>query len=83
MARRRTQLDPAVELLVQERLEANECVAGWHDLRSGQVTVMLIDRDLQRELKEHRLGRGGCGRTLELLQQDGQWVFVAVGGWIS
>jgi hypothetical protein len=44
---------------------------------------MLIDRDLQRELKEHRLGRGGGGRTLEFRQQDGQWVFLAVGGWIS
>ena len=83
MARRRTQLDPAVEFLVQERLEANECVAGWHNLSAGQVRVMLIDRDLQRELKEHRLGRGGCGRTLEFHQQESQWVFVAAGGWIS
>ena len=83
MARRRRQLDPVIGLLVHERLEANECVVGWNDLRSGQVTVMLVDRDLQRELKEHHLGRGGGGRTLEFRQQDGQWVFLAVGGWIS
>jgi hypothetical protein len=83
MARRRRQLDSAIELLLQERLEPNECVASWHNLRPGQVTVMLIDRDMQRELKEHRLGRGGRGRALEFRQQEGQWVFVAIGGWIS
>ena len=83
MPRRRRQLDPAIDVLVQERLEANECAQGWHELHSGQVTVMLIDRDLQRKLKDHRLNRGGCGRTLEFRQQEGQWVFVADGGWIS
>jgi hypothetical protein len=83
MPRRRRQLDPAIDVLVRERLEANECVQGWHDPRSGRVTVRLIDRDLQRWLREHRLARGGCGRTLEFRQQEGQWVLVDVGGWIS
>jgi hypothetical protein len=86
MARKRWQLDPAIEALVRDRLEPNECILGWSEFHPGEVTVKLIDQELHRVCQERvrRFGRGaGCGRTLSFRQRDGQWVFVGVGGWIS
>lgn len=86
MAKAKRQLDPALDALVRERLEADELVLDWSEARPGEVMVRLIRAELHRVCAPiaKKFGRGaGCGRSLSFKLQDGQWVFVGVGGWIS
>ncbi len=86
MAKRKRQLEPALDALVRERLESGELILKWSEFRPGEVSVRLIPEELHRACAPGaaRFGRGaGCGRTLEFKLQDGQWVFQGVGGWIS
>jgi hypothetical protein len=83
---KRRQLNPAIEALVNERLKPNECVLDWAEHRRGEVMVRVIDRELHCSLQDSRIPRiryGGYGRVLSFRRQEGQWVFVGVGGWIS
>ena len=82
MRRKARKLSPAIEAQVRDRLQPNECVRSWTELRSGEVTVFLINKDLQRICKKS--GRGaGMGRLLSFQRRDGEWQFLATGGWIS
>ena len=86
MAKRRRQLDAALEALILARLEGDEMVLGWTELRPGEVMVRLISEELNRVCAPiaKKFGRGaGSGRALTFKQQDGQWSFQGVGGWIS
>jgi hypothetical protein len=83
MARKRRQLDPAIEALVVERLEPTERVLSWLEYRSGEVMVRLIDRELHQNLQNRRIKRGGCGRVLLFRRQEGEWLFAGVSDWIS
>jgi len=80
---KRRQLDPAIEALVNERLQPNECVLDWAEYRRDEVSVRLIDQELRRFLQDARLRRGGYGRGLSFRRLEGKWVFVGVAGWIS
>ena len=83
---KRRQLDPAIEALVRERLEPNECVLDWNEHRRGEVMVRLIDRELRLSLQKSpvpRIRHGGYGRGLSFRQLESKWVFVGVASWIS
>jgi hypothetical protein len=82
MPKKRQSLDPTIEALANEHMEPNECILDWSEDRDGGVRVRLIDREMHRDMQEHRIRRGGRGRGLEFRWQDGQWV-VTVCGWIS
>ena len=82
----RRQLDPAIEALVNEQLEPNECVLEWAEHRPGEVMVKLIDRELHLSLQDSRISRirhGGFGRGLSFRRLEGKWVFEGVTSWIS
>ncbi len=86
MARKPRQLDPAIEALVIERLRPDECIHSWLPLRKDGVLVRLIDRELHEFIqswprKPSRVG--GFGRNLVFRLQEGRWVFMSEGGWIS
>jgi hypothetical protein len=86
LAKKRRQLDPALDALIRERLEGDEIVLGWSELRPGEITVRLIREELHRVCAPiaKKFGKGaGCGRVLSFKLQDGQWEFQGVGGWIS
>lgn len=86
MAKAKRQLEPALQALVEERLEGDEMILGWSEHRPGEVNVRLIRRELHRVCAPiaKKFGKGaGCGRTLGFKLRDGQWVFQGVGGWIS
>jgi hypothetical protein len=86
VARRSRKLHADIETQVRQRLESNECIQSWNELRAGEVTVFLIDQELHRICQEsvRRFGRGaGTGRTLCFRLTNGAWVFTGVGGWIS
>jgi hypothetical protein len=86
VARKRRQLDPALDALVRERLEADELILGWSEFRRGEVMVRLIREELHRVCAPvaKKFGRGaGCGRSLQFKLLDGAWVFQGVGGWTS
>src|SRR5262245_3634261 len=80
---KRRQLDPAIEALVNLRLQPNECVLDWVAHRRGEVMVRLIDQELRRRLQDARIRCGGYGRGLSFRRLEGKWVFVGVAGWIS
>lgn len=86
MAKRKREMDPALDALVRERLEGDELVLDWSEFRPGEVTVRLIGAKMHRVCspiaKKYGLG-AGRGRALSFKLQDGQWVFQGVGGWIS
>jgi hypothetical protein len=83
MARKRRQLDPAIEAIVVERLEPTERVLGWLEYRPGEVMVRLIDRGLHQRLQSRRIKRGGRGRGLLFRRQEDAWFFAGVSDWIS
>jgi len=83
MARKRRQLDPAVEALALERLEPTERVLDWLEYGPGEVMVRLIDRELHQRLQDRRIKRGGSGRGLLFRRQEGEWFFAGESGWIS
>jgi hypothetical protein len=79
-------MDPVLEALVSERLEPNECVLDWSEVRPGEVNVRLIDRDMHRRHQESRIPRvrnGGYGRGLSFQRREGQWVLMGVAGWMT
>jgi hypothetical protein len=86
MAKAKPKIDPTLEGLVHERLEPNEVVLWYSQLRDGEVTVHLIDKELHRtcEPVAKKFGRGsGYGRTLQFKLENGSWSFSGVGGWMS
>jgi hypothetical protein len=83
---KRRQLDPAIEALVYERLEPNECVLDWAEHRRGEVMVRVIDRELRLSLQDSPIARirhSGYGRGFSFRRLEGKWVFVGVAAWIS
>jgi hypothetical protein len=75
-----------LERMIGERLQPNEMILGWTEVRRGEIVVELIDKELHRvcQASTKRFRRGaGCGRTLEFQEQEGDWVFTGEGGWIS
>ena len=83
MARKRRQLDPALEAIVLQRLEPTERVLGWLEYRPDEVMVRLIDREFYQFLQDRRLKRGGYGRRLLFRRHEGEWIFTGVSNWIS
>ncbi len=86
MARAHRQFDPAIEAMVNERLHPNECVQGWSQLQADEILVRLIDQELHRVCQPiaKKFGRGaGTGRSLQFRRENGTWVFIGEGGWIS
>jgi hypothetical protein len=86
VARAKRQLDPALNALIRERLESDELVLGWSEIRPDEIAVRLIREEMHRVCAPiaKKFGRGaGCGRVLSFKLQDGEWVFQGVGGWIS
>lgn len=81
MARKR-KLDPAIEALVHEQLEPNG-IEGWDENSLGDVSVMTVDEEMRRSLKEKRLGRGWSGRVLMFRRQEGKWVFLGAFNYVS
>jgi hypothetical protein len=85
-AEAKKKLAPAFDALIRKRLEGDEMVLGWREFPPGELTVWLIRKELHRVCapiaKKFGIG-AGCGRMLSFKLQDGEWVFLGVGGWIS
>jgi len=71
-----SKIDPAIEALVNERLEPNECVLDWLENRRGEVLVRLIDQQLHRSLEAVRMRRGRYCRSLSFRRLEGKWILV-------
>jgi len=71
-----SKIDPAIEALVNERLEPNECVLDWVENRRGEVLVRLIDQQLHRSLEAVRMRRGRYCRSLSFRRLEGKWILV-------
>ncbi len=87
MAKPKRKMDPTLEALVRERLEPNELVLSYSQMRDGEVSVRLIDKELHRmcaSIAKKFGGKGaGSGRTLQFKRENDSWSFSGVGGWIS
>ena len=78
------ELDKAVEALVCERMEGDEQILYWSEAPEGELTVRLV-RDpvpLSAPSSWHKPG-AGHGRFLSFLMQEGHWVFLDTGVWVS
>jgi hypothetical protein len=61
-------------------------VLSWGVDRDGTITVRLISAELHRVCAPivRRTGQGsGTGRIMSFEKQEGKWVYVSGGGWIS
>jgi hypothetical protein len=79
--------DPALELLVRERLKGDEIVLFWSEHVPREVTIFLIREELNRvSAPIHRMfswPAPGSGRALCFKRLGDQWVFQRVGGWTT
>jgi hypothetical protein len=81
-------LTPSLEVVVVQRLRANEFVYQWTGVDDdGLVTVCLIERDVFREFEEFSARMGGLcvggGRSVQFRKMDDGWSFVEEAEWVS